>query len=428
DEDCGDFLPWLERKAGAKISSVFSIGKSGYGRSLFASKVIRAGDCILKVPFDMQISVDNLLPEIKSSLSDDVGNTAKLAIVVLTEQKLAQSSDWAPYISCLPQPGEMHSTIFWNEGELEMIRQSSVYQETINEKAQIQKKFLSICPALELLPEIFEGVTFEDFIHAYAIVGSRAWGSSKGLTLIPFADFMNHDGASEAIVLSDEDKQLSEVIADHDYSPGEEVLIRYGKYSNATLLLDFGFMLPYNVYDQVQIQLDIPHHDLLRDMKLKFLHEHCTRSMKGVNHFDSSEGSFTVKEVKSARGKGKGLTSALRAFARVLCCRSPEELNDLVMEAAQNDGRMAIRPLRNSDREIQAHQILSSQFTQLIGGYYASVKLLRPINSPSICNTSDIRRQMARDLLTGKLCILKSASTWVKNYCSTLIDTDYPQQ
>lgn len=31
----------------------------------------------------------------------------------------------------------------------------------------------------------------------------------------------------------------------------QQVLIRYGKYSNATLMLDFGFTLPYNIHDQV---------------------------------------------------------------------------------------------------------------------------------------------------------------------------------
>lgn len=69
-------------------------------------------------------------------------------------------------------------------------------------------------------------------------------------------DFLNHDGASEAVVLSDEHKHISEVIADRNYLPGEEVLIRYGKFSNATLLLDFGFTIPYNIYDQVSPRFD----------------------------------------------------------------------------------------------------------------------------------------------------------------------------
>jgi histone-lysine N-methyltransferase SETD3 len=37
-----------------------------------------------------QITPDNLLPEIKSSLGDEVGNISKLAIVILVEQKIGQ--------------------------------------------------------------------------------------------------------------------------------------------------------------------------------------------------------------------------------------------------------------------------------------------------------------------------------------------------
>ncbi|KAM1819563.1 hypothetical protein ACFX15_001133 [Malus domestica] len=41
-DESNDFLPWLERKAGAEISSALSIGKSAHGTSLFASKSINS--------------------------------------------------------------------------------------------------------------------------------------------------------------------------------------------------------------------------------------------------------------------------------------------------------------------------------------------------------------------------------------------------
>ncbi|KAB2597149.1 histone-lysine N-methyltransferase setd3 [Pyrus ussuriensis x Pyrus communis] len=63
-DEFDDFLPWLERKAGADISSALSIGKSAYGTSLFASKSIRAGDCVLKVPY----SLVNLNPKLSKTL------------------------------------------------------------------------------------------------------------------------------------------------------------------------------------------------------------------------------------------------------------------------------------------------------------------------------------------------------------------------
>ncbi|KAH9767949.1 set domain-containing protein 4 [Citrus sinensis] len=372
DEYDGDFLPWLERKAGVEISSVLSIGKSAYGRSLFASEKLRTGDCILKVPYAAQLTPDNLHPKIKSLLGDEISNVAKLAIVILFEQKMGKDSEWAPYISRLPQLEEMHNT------------------------------------ALECFPEVFDHIKLKDFMHAYALVESRAWRSTKGESLIPFADFLNHDGLSEAVVLHDEDKQLS------------EVWITYGKFSNSTLLLDFGFSLPYNSHDEVQIQIKVPDHDPLLEVKLEVLQSHCLPRARDVNGFKSSNDSFTIKEVRSARGRGKGLPQSLRAFARVLCCTSPQELCDLATEAAQNDGRLARRPFRNSRQEILAHQILLSHIIQLTKEYSASIESLEPVTSPSICKRLAFRKQMARDLLIGELRILKSASAWLENYCATL--------
>ncbi|XP_021663079.2 uncharacterized protein LOC110651906 isoform X4 [Hevea brasiliensis] len=367
DDECEDFLPWLERKAGVHVSSKLYIGKSSYGRSLFASKDILTGDCILRVPYSVQIASDNLLPKVSALLDDQVGSVTKVAIVLLVEQKLGWESEWAHYLSCLPQLEEMNSTIFWSR------------------------------------------------------IKSRAWGSTKGVSLIPFADFLNHDGVSEVIVLNDEDKLVSEVIADRNYAAHEEVLIRYGKFSNATLLLDFGFTLPYNIHDQVKIQIDIPHRDFLREMKLEILQKHYLPTIEDDNGFKSSWDSFIIKEVKSAEGKGKGLPQSLRAFARVLCCTSHQDLSDLVIEAAQNDGRLARRPFKSRSREIQAHEIMLSHLTQLIEEYDTSVKSLGHADSPTTCKRFALRRQMALDLLTGELRILKSASAWLKNYCASLL-------
>lgn len=179
------------------------------------------------------------------------------------------------------------------------------------------------------------------------------------------------------------------------------------------MLIDFGFTAPYNVYDQVQFNIDIPHHDHLRPMKMEILQRHHLPVIKDAN-FSSSGCSFLLREVRSSRGKGKGIPQSLRAFARVLCCDSPHELDDLVNQAAQSDGRLARHPLSNWDKEIQAHQILLERIDDLIQEYDASIKSLRQI---SIRNCSK-RRQMAEDLLNGELRVLKSVSSWLKNYCT----------
>ncbi|PPR88020.1 hypothetical protein GOBAR_AA32671 [Gossypium barbadense] len=212
-----------------------------------------------------------------------------------------------------------------------------------------------------------------------------------------------------------------------------EVLINYGKFPNAMLLLDFGFTLPYNIHDQVQIQLSIPHDDNLREMKLELL-QHLTPKIKDAVGFNCPDDTFIIKEVRSPRGKGKGLPQALRAFARLLCCNSSQELSDLALEAAQIDGRLARRPLKGSRTEFKAHKMLSSHITQLMQKYDTAIKLFTSsfwtcicslflFNSPSMSNTFTLRRQMAHDLLTGELRVLKSASMWLNNYCAALKST-----
>ncbi|XP_060175380.1 ribulose-1,5 bisphosphate carboxylase/oxygenase large subunit N-methyltransferase, chloroplastic isoform X5 [Lycium barbarum] len=383
DEECNDFLPWLEHEAGVEISSLLSIGKSAYGRSLIARHPIKPGNFLLKVPYNVQLAPDNLPRGIDALLGDNVGNVAKVALLILYEQKLGKKSKWAPYITCLPRPEDMHNT------------------------ASFQ------------FSEIIQDVTLEDFKYACALVTSRAWESSRGVSMIPFADFANHSDLSDTTVLGNEEKQLSEVIANCSYAPGDQVLIRYGKFSNARLLLDFGFTLPCNMYDQVQVELTIPHEDKLRQLKLELLSRHQTPILKDVNGFSSSENSFALKEVRSADAQGRGIPQSIRAFTRVLCSNSPQEINYLAVEAAENDGRLARRPLKDKSREIQAHQFLLSKISELIEEYNASIKSLE-LRTLCMVGKLDSRRQMAQYLLTGELCVLKSAALWLENYCATL--------
>nr|GEV66447.1 hypothetical protein [Tanacetum cinerariifolium] len=388
DNECNDFLPWLRRKSGADISSQLTVGKSSYGWSLFACQPIQAGDCILKVPYSAQLAPDDLHLEVSSVLGEDVGNVARLALVILLHQKLGQASEWAPYISCLPHLEEMHSTIFWSDEELEMIKISSLYDETLKHKAQIEKDFSSIKHVLDHFPEYFEDVTLHEFKHAYNLVESRAWISARGVSMIPFADFFNHDAFSETDVLSDDFTQVSEVIADENYAPGDEV--------------------------------DVPQHDHLRAMKLDLLDRHTTPALKDVNDLHSSGNCFMVMDVKSSSGKGRGIPQALRAFARVVCCTSREELQDLAMEATQNDGRLARIPLKNRVREMEAHQFLHLGFDHMIEKRNAALQSLTRHSSPPLSGKHTQKMQLARDFLTGELQILISASTWLKNYCKTL--------
>ncbi|XP_047967684.1 ribulose-1,5 bisphosphate carboxylase/oxygenase large subunit N-methyltransferase, chloroplastic [Salvia hispanica] len=419
DEDCNDFLPWLGNKAGCEISSLLSIGKSAYGRALCAAKDIQSGDCLLKVPYSVQLAPDNLPPGIACLLGDEVGDVAKVALLILYEKHLGKKSEWAPYISRLPLPEDMHSSVFWSDEELEMIRLTALYEETLKQKKQIEKDFLAVKLVSANFPARLQNITLQDFTYAYGLVTSRAWVSSRGVSMIPFADFLNHDGTSDSYVLSDEGRQHSEVIADRDFAPGDEVLIRYGKFSNATLLLDFGFTVSCNRYDQVRVELNVPQHDALYTQKLEILGRDRTPRIKDDNEFTYYENSFTIKKVGFGSRWGKGIPQSLRAFARIMACDSQQELHDLAKEAAENDGRLARKPLKHKNRELAAHQLLLSEMSRLIKDHDEHIKSLAP-TPPTLREKSALRQKLALDLLSGELRVLKSASAWLENYCSRL--------
>lgn len=74
--------------------------------------------------------------------------------------------------------------MFWSDNELKMIQKSSLYQETIKRKEEIEKDFLVIKPVLDHFPEILKHVTLKNFKHAYGLVVSRAWISTRGVSMI----------------------------------------------------------------------------------------------------------------------------------------------------------------------------------------------------------------------------------------------------
>lgn len=94
--ECNDVLPWLEHKAGLEISSLLSIGNSAHGKSLVARHPIKPGDCLFKVPYNVQLAPDNLPKGIDTLFGDNVSNAAKVALLILYEQKLGHKSEWAP--------------------------------------------------------------------------------------------------------------------------------------------------------------------------------------------------------------------------------------------------------------------------------------------------------------------------------------------
>ncbi|GKB91370.1 SET domain-containing protein, partial [Tanacetum coccineum] len=204
----------------------------------------------------------------------------------------------------------MHSTILWSDEELEMIKTSLLYEQTLKYKAHIEKIYLSIKHVLDRFPEYFEDVTLDKFKHAYNLVKSRAWRGRRGRSMIPFADFFNHDIDSETRALNDDFEQF---IAGKNYAPGDEVFLKYVDISNDELLLHFGFMIPFSQYDTVLVEITVPQHDHLRAMMLALLDRHTPLVLNGFKESRSCRNYFLLMNVESSCVEGLGIPISLRA-------------------------------------------------------------------------------------------------------------------
>ncbi|EFJ14851.1 hypothetical protein SELMODRAFT_445692 [Selaginella moellendorffii] len=195
-------------------------------RGLFASRPVRAGERMLEISLDLMIAPSDL-PDQLSTL---------------------QSSAWAPYISCLPEPAGLDNTFLWEDTELSYLRASPLYGKTRERLEIITTEFGQVQNALDVWPQLFGKVSVEDFMHVYATVFSRplAIGEDSTLVMIPMLDFFNHNAASFAKLSFNGLLNYAVVTADRDCAENDQIWINCGDLSNAELALDYGFTVPEN--------------------------------------------------------------------------------------------------------------------------------------------------------------------------------------
>lgn len=75
--------------------------------------------------------------------------------------------------------------------------------------------------------------------------------------MLPFLDYVNHQTRESCFCVNLEEQCIS-LITGHRYEAGEQIFDSYGPKSNAQLLLNYGFALPENPHDSVNLCVKIP--------------------------------------------------------------------------------------------------------------------------------------------------------------------------
>eukprot|EP00939_MAST-03C_sp_MAST-3C-sp1_P004615 g4615.t1 len=286
-------------------------------RGLITTKDVEMGDKILQIPKrflltsnDQQTPISSVLNRLRDALPKRIVIALKLLYLLATDDPF-----WKPFLDFVA--GDAKNSIVRGTYEAKETDTSLLFY-TEEELAELQCPSFQSCPVLEKLrrtkielstvwktieeplrPHFPDGaLTYNNFLWSYATVSSRAFSinvtAAHGFALLssddedgyrhlggvgndpttnptrdgaavlsyimaPFAGLLNHHNSVPALQFTygfnDKDESL-EIFADQDYAAGEQVYISYGILTNPDLMLNYGFVLPNNVYETVGLSFE----------------------------------------------------------------------------------------------------------------------------------------------------------------------------
>lgn len=319
-------LEWISQNGGKAddslidVSRVDSITKRGLYVSSDSNKTLLKNTEMLSIPESLVLTPKKgkvIIDEWCAGATDKLklSDESCLALALLIERKQGPKSSYAQLIQSLPQIGELDLPIFWSEKELEILKGSSVYENSIEIRRAIEDEFKSLKESLEKIND--DGFSLELYKWAIGIVDSRCIyaSSAEPLVLAPLFHCINagnesskanaHIEISGGIMFS---KKRFTLILDSDMKGDEELKISYGENMKAgDYVLERGMSVKDGMKTMIEMVFDITKLDKYYEDKYDIL--------EMVNIEPST--SFELEESEDER-KWEGPKN-LDGFLR-LCC------------------------------------------------------------------------------------------------------------
>ena len=232
-----------------------------FGRGLYARSPFVEGDTIVFVPAKLVLNSSRAVEDderIALAVKELRKSTTQPEIFALIyllcfERLKGAHSFFAPYFDILPNFSDVLDV--WKDDEIAEL-QDETLQKRVNRVAtdhqeawDLAKKALNVTAA-ELPVDVF--------VWAYRVAFSRAHRMDGGryLAITPHVDMMNHHPTGNAHVVESADAPYGIMLkATMPIDAGDQILTNYGRFSNAELLLNYGFGIPENPHDFVTVRL-----------------------------------------------------------------------------------------------------------------------------------------------------------------------------
>ncbi|XP_057481085.1 uncharacterized protein LOC130768097 [Actinidia eriantha] len=273
-----DLIKWVRREGGFVHQAVKIAQVDPYGLGLVASEEIPNGSDLIALPHHVPLKF--------GSLESDGGDGAYSVLVNLARQvpeelwamrlglKLLQEraktgSFWWPYISNLP---ETYSVPIFFPGEDIKNLQYAPLLHQVNKRCHFLLDFEKEVKQLKLDDHPFGGQDVDSSSLGWAMsaVSSRAFrlygkelpdGSRANVPMmLPLIDMCNHSFNPNSEIIQEKNKwntrMLVKVVAGTQIKQDEPLVLNYGCLNNDLFLLDYGFVIPSNPYDCIELKYD----------------------------------------------------------------------------------------------------------------------------------------------------------------------------
>ncbi|KAK6122415.1 hypothetical protein DH2020_043857 [Rehmannia glutinosa] len=277
-----DLIKWVRREGGfvhhsIKIAYLEEEKPNGLGLGLVASEDIPKGSDLISLPqhiplrFEAKDGESSTLIALARQVPEELW-AMKLGLKLLQE-RAKKGSFWWPYISNLP---ETYSVPIFFPGEDIKNLQYAPLLHQVNKRCRFLLEFEKLMKneldnvKLDGHPFGGQDIDASSLGWAMSAVSSRAfrlYGTKRpdgthvdAPMLLPLIDMCNHSFVPNAEIVQEKeannDNMLVKVIAGAQIKQDDPLELNYGCLNNDLFLLDYGFVVPSNPYDCIELKYD----------------------------------------------------------------------------------------------------------------------------------------------------------------------------
>ncbi|XP_048535820.1 actin-histidine N-methyltransferase [Triticum urartu] len=267
-----DLLRWVQREGGFVHPALRVADHPEYGLGVSATAadgVIPPGAVLIDLPGRIPLrlrrpadAADAVLMQLADRVPEELWSM-RLGLRLLQERTKSDSF-WWPYIANLPETFTV--PIFFPGEDIKNLQYAPLLHQ-INKRCRFLLEFeKELKQKLGTVPSGDHPFCGQD-LHSSSLGWAMSAASSRAFRLhgeipmlLPLVDMCNHSFSPNARIVQEGDVESPDmsvkVVAETQIDQNAAVTLNYGCYPNDFYLLDYGFVVTSNPYDQVELSYD----------------------------------------------------------------------------------------------------------------------------------------------------------------------------